>query len=271
MPTAALALTLASAVLHATWNLLLARAEDPRTATAVATVVGWLVLLPIALLTWRIEPEAWPFILASGVAETAYVALLAAAYRRAELSVVYPIARGVAPVFVLVVAVLVLGDPTHPAQVAGVGLVGAGVLLVRGSDRATAPGLGYGLAIAACIATYTLIDSRGVDHASPAAYLAASMAIPALVYPLLVGRAGVGPLRAAIGPATIAAGVFLFAAYGLVLWALTLAPPAPVAAVRETSVVIATVFAAKVLHERVTRLRIAGACAVVAGAALVVV
>jgi drug/metabolite transporter (DMT)-like permease len=97
------------------------------------------------------------------------------------------------------------------------------------------------------------------------------MAIPALVYPLLVGRAGVGPLRSAIGPTTIAAGVFLFAAYGLVLWALTLAPPAPVAAVRETSVVIATVLAAKVLHERVTRLKIAGACAVVAGAALVVV
>lgn len=272
MPAAALALTLASALLHASWNLLIARAEDPRSATAVATAIGWLAFLPIALIGWRVEPEVWPFVIASGVAETLYVALLAAAYRRAELSVVYPVARGVAPVLVLLVAVLALDEPTDVSQVVGVVLVGIGVLLVRGDGRASAEGVWFGLAVAATIASYTLIDSRGVAYANPAAYLTLCMAIPAVVYPASVaaGR-GVAALRAAVGVATITAGVFLFGAYALVLWALTLASPAPVAAVREVSVVIATSLAARVLHERVTPMRVAGSCVVVLGVALVVV
>jgi drug/metabolite transporter (DMT)-like permease len=272
VPAAALALTLASALLHASWNLLIARAEDPRSATAVATVVGWLAFFPVAIVGWRVDAEVWPFVLASGAAELIYVALLASAYRRAELSVVYPVARGVAPVLVLLVAVLALGEPTDVTQVVGVAMVGAGVLLVRGDSHASAEGVSFGLAVAVSIATYTLIDSRGVTHASPAAYLTLCMAIPVLVYPATVaaGR-GVGVLRAAVSPSSMVAGVFLFGAYALVLWALTLAPPAPVAAVRETGVVIATLMAARVLHERVTVVRIAGACTVVLGVALVVV
>jgi drug/metabolite transporter (DMT)-like permease len=271
VPATAIALALGAAVLHAVWNVLLARSEDPRGATAVAVVVGWVAIVPVAALTWRVDARAWPFIVASGVAETIYVILLATAYRRAELSVVYPIARGVAPVIVLLVSVAVLGEPSTLGEALGVVSVGAGVLIVRGVRRVSAPGVGAGLAIAATIATYTLIDAQGVQHAAPVPYLAASMALPAIAYPVLVGRTqGLGALRSAVGATSAIVGLLIFGAYGLVLAALTLAPPAPVAAVRETSVVIATGLAALVLHEHVTRRRAIGAALVVLGVELVI-
>ncbi|MEA2622333.1 MAG: hypothetical protein QOH61_1243, partial [Chloroflexota bacterium] len=96
MPPLALALALGAAVLHATWNLLLARSRDSDASLAVAMVVGPAVLLPFALLRWRVEPEAVPFVVVSAALELTYFALLAWAYRRAELSLIYPIARGLA-------------------------------------------------------------------------------------------------------------------------------------------------------------------------------
>ena len=271
MPATALALTLASAFLHATWNLLIARSDDPRSTTAVAVVIGWLISVPVAVALWRIEPSAWPFILASGVAETIYVIVLARAYDEAELSVVYPVARGMAPIVVLVVSASMLGAATDALQVLGIVAVGLGVVLVRGVGTPSRRGVGLGLVIAVTIATYTLIDSRGVQHASPIPYLVASMTLPALAYPLIVGRTrGRAALRAALGWPAAVAGVLTFCAYALVLGALTLAPPAPVAAVRETSVLIATAFAVWILHENVSWTRAAGALLVVIGVALVV-
>jgi multidrug transporter EmrE-like cation transporter len=98
---------------------------------------------------WDVEREVWPFLVASSALELLYIALLGAAYRRAELSVVYPLGRGLAPVLVLVVGVLALGAGTSAAQVAGVCLVGLGMLLVRGLRRpARAAGVVFGVAIA---------------------------------------------------------------------------------------------------------------------------
>ena len=90
MPPLALALVLLSATLHATWNLLIARSRDTDVTTAVAVPIGALIFLPFALPTWRIEPEAWPFLITSMVLELVYLALLAAAYGRADLSLIYP-------------------------------------------------------------------------------------------------------------------------------------------------------------------------------------
>jgi drug/metabolite transporter (DMT)-like permease len=271
VPATAIALALGAALLHALWNVLLARSEDPRAATAGAVLIGWAAIVPVAVITWRVDAHAWPFIVASGVAETVYVILLAAAYRRAELSVVYPVARGVAPVIVLLASVVLLGETSTVGEALGVVSVGIGVLVVRGVRRVSAPGVGAGFAIAMVIATYTLIDSQGVRHAAPVPYLAASMTLPAIAYPVLVGRSqGLGALRSAIGATTAIVGLLIFGAYGLVLAALTVAPPAPVAAVRETSVVIATGLAAWILHEDVTRRRALGAALVVLGVELVV-
>jgi drug/metabolite transporter (DMT)-like permease len=269
MPTSALAFALGAAGFHALWNLLLARAPDIESATAVALVVAELAFAPVAVIVWRVDGAVWPWLVGSGLFEIAYFALLATAYRKAPLSVVYPVARGGAPVLVLVVGVVALGRGTSWSQAAAVLLVVAGVLLVRGL-RNTDPGaIAFGLAIASCIAGYTLIDKQGVKHAGPIPYLELSMIGPAIVYAGTVVRVkGPTAVRAAVGPATVVAGLATFIAYALVLAALQRASAASVAAVRETSVVVAAALASVVLHERVGASRIAGAVLVVAGVAL---
>ena len=269
MPATALAFALAAAVFHALWNLLLAKAEDVEAAAAVALLTAELVFAPVAVVVWRADAGVWPWLVGSGLFELAYFALLAAAYRRAPLSVVYPIARGGAPVLVLLVSVVALGTATSARQVVAVGLIVAGILLVRGFGHADAAGAVFGVAIACCIAGYTLIDKHGIAHANPITYLELSMVGPTAVYAGAVARLkGIGAIRAAVGAPAVTAGIATFVAYGFVLAALERAPAASVAAVRETSVVVAAALAAIVLGERVTRWRFLGACVVVAGIAL---
>ena len=269
MPATALAFALAAAGFHALWNLLLARSRDVDAAAAVALLTAEIVFLPLAVVVWRADVGVWPWLVGSGLFELAYFALLAAAYRKAPLSVVYPVARGGAPVIVLAVSVLALGHGTSASQVFGVTLVVAGVLLVRGLSRADARGLAFGVTIACCIAGYTLIDKNGIRHANPVTYLELSMAVPTVAFAGAVARSkGVGAIRAAVGPPAVIAGIATFVAYGFVLAALERASAASVAAVRETSVVIAAALAAIVLKEHVSRWRFLGACVVVAGIAL---
>jgi drug/metabolite transporter (DMT)-like permease len=271
VPAGALGLALAAAVVHAVWNLLLARAEDTEAAAAVALCASVVLFALPAALTWDVDAGAWPYIAASAALELGYIITLAAGLRRGDLSVVYPLARGSAPVLVLVISAGLLGAPTSAAQVAGVVLVAAGVMLVRGLQR-TGDRAAVVLAFAcgACIAGYTVIDAHGLDHAAPLPYLWIVMALTSIAYlPLIARSRGTASLRAALVPSTAVTAVLFFTAYLLVLAALRLAEPGPVAAVRETSVVIATALGALILHERVTRARAAGALVVVAGAALI--
>jgi drug/metabolite transporter (DMT)-like permease len=264
MPLDALALALGAAGLHAAWNLLLARERDTEAALAVGLLALVATIALPAALTWRVEGAAVPYIAGSAALELVYVALLAAAYRRWELSLVYPVARGLAPVLALLLVAAVGGTRPSPLGVAGVLVVSVGVLLVRGV-RGDLRGLAFGALIAAVIAGYTVVDRGGIQHAAAAPYLLLVMLGPALAYPLAVGRRRV---RAAVEPATIAVGAASASAYLLALLALRLASAPAVAAVRETSVVIATVLAAVFLHERVTPLRAAGAVLVAGGVAL---
>jgi drug/metabolite transporter (DMT)-like permease len=269
MPADALALALAAAGLHAAWNLALARRPDVPAATALAFVFAVLAFAPVAALRWDVDGAAVPYMVVSAAFELAYLALLAAAYGRAELSVVYPVARGLAPVLVLLVGVAALGVGTTHSEAAGVLLVAAGVLLVRGLRRGGSKGIGFGLAIAACICGYTLADARGVDHADPLAYLVVVMAPATLAYFLAVARRGGLPrLRAELGWTTAFVGLAAFGAFSLALFALRLASAASVAAVRETSVVIAVALAAPLLGEDVGPRRLAGAALVVVGIAV---
>jgi drug/metabolite transporter (DMT)-like permease len=255
-------------VIHAVWNLLLAGARDPEATAAVALPVSALVCAPVAIAFWHVDAAAWPFVAASSALELAYFALLGAAYRRAELSVVYPLARGLAPVLVLAGVAAFTAAATSALQVVGVLLVGAGVLLVRGFRRGR--GALFGLAIACCIAGYTVVDKHGVAHAGPIAYLELVTLITGSAYLAgFVALRGRATVAAAFGWRSVVAGVAAFTAYGLVLAALRLAPAASVAAVRETSVVVAAVLAAVVLKERVTPGRLCGAVLVTCGVALV--
>jgi drug/metabolite transporter (DMT)-like permease len=271
VPLDAFLLALAAAVVHAVWNLLAARAGETQVAAGVALLVGAVVFAPVAAVTWDVRPAVAPYAVASVALELAYLAMLATAYSRAPMSVVYPVARGAAPVIVLAVSVLALGVSPPLGAVAGVLAVGAGVLLVRGSaGERMRGGTALGLATAACIAGYTLVDHAALDHAAPLPYLELVIAPTAVIYvTVAVVLRGRRAVLAELRPEVALAGVGMFGAYALALAALSRAAAAPVSAVRESSVVMATALAAVVLRERVDRRRWAGAVLVAAGIAAI--
>jgi drug/metabolite transporter (DMT)-like permease len=253
----ALALALGAALVHALWNLLVAGENDSQGATAVASLAGCVIFAPIVALTFDVQPEAVPWMALSSLVVLVYLWLLGIMYDRSALSVAYPIARGLAPVLVLIAGWVFTAAPATPLQVAAIVTVAAGVLLVRGFRgragwRETA-----------------LADKTGIRYASPLTYMEFVTLGPGL---FLVGRLwrrhGITGLRERITPRAVVAGAGMFLAYTMVLAALTLAPAAPVAAVRESSVVMAVALGALFLHERAGRAQVAGAAAVAAGVAL---
>ncbi len=271
MPLTALAIALTAAVIHSLWNLVIARSTDNQATTAVAIFAGTLVVLPFALVRWNVQPEAWPWIVASSALELVYFYLLTTAYRRAEMSLIYPIARGTAPVIVLLVSI-VFGVAFTPIQAAGVALVGTGVVLVRGL-RGTArwSDVALALSVATAIAGYTLIDKQGVRYVDPVTYLFLILIVPAIAGVLFVASRGGWPrIREAVKWQALAGGIGTSLSYGLVLFALSLAPAASVAAVREVGVVFAVFLGAVFLKEPVGPSRIVGALIVASGVALVV-
>src|SRR5262249_19286329 len=148
---------------------------------------------PFAVIWWSAEPSVWPYALASTLLEAAYVVALAHAYRVTDLSFVYPLTRGLAPVLVLAASVAVLGHRVSGTEVAGVLVVAAGVVLVGGRrGHGDARAVLAIATIATSIAGYTLVDRAGIQHAGALTYFVLVLAGPCLVYPPLVGR---GPIR----------------------------------------------------------------------------
>src|SRR5262249_54069874 len=128
----ALALALGSAALHAAWNLLLGRAKDVQAATAATFVLSVVIAAPFAAIWWSAKPSVWPYALASTLLEAVYALGLAYGYKLADVSFVYPLTRGLAPVLTLLAAIVLLGHGASLAEVFGVLLVAGGVVLVRG-------------------------------------------------------------------------------------------------------------------------------------------
>ncbi len=274
MPWQGVALALLAAVVHALWNLLVA-GEPPRLpGLALISAVGALATAPTLLLGDGLSRDAVLLAAASSVLETAYFVLLATAYRRADASLVYPVARGAAPLLALVGAVLLGTATVELREAAGVLVVCVGIVLVRGvGGGARLAHVGLALLVACAIAAYTLVDAHAVRDvgAPPGPYLSLVLALVAVeLAALAVLRREAGAFRAALDRRVVLAGLGVAAAYLLVLLAFARAPAPLVAALRETSVVVATALAAIVLHERVPRLRIAGAAVVACGVALIV-
>jgi len=281
MTAVAIGLALVAAVLHGTWNALVKVSGDPiasfRRATLVAGAIATIGFVPAWLLLGRpaISPAAVGFCVISSLLETLYLWLLSAAFRRGELSAVYPIARGSAPLLSVVVGLIVLGERLGPLQLSGVGLLLAGILAVtlsQATGRATLPALLTGVAIAA----YTTVDRVGVRLTTPWIYGWLLFTLMAIELPLslwLGKRFGVyRPPSAALGPSwrqALVIGAFFLAGYVLVLTALSLAPLAIVAPVRETAVVAVAVWGVWRLRERSRiPIKLAGALATLAGIAL---
>lgn len=251
------------------WNLLLGRARDVQAATAATFLVSVALALPFAVIWWHADASVWPWALASTLLEVMYVTALALAYRGGEVSFVYPLTRGLAPVLALAFAVVALGHGVSATEVFGVALVGVGVVGVRGvGARGDALALLLTATIATTIAAYTLVDRVGIHRASALTYFVLTLAGPCLIYPPLVGARAI---RAAAGWPVAAAGVANLGSFVLGLLALRHGSAASVLAVRSLSVVIATALAARVLSERVSRTRLAGSVLVFAGIALLAV
>jgi uncharacterized membrane protein len=264
--------------MHASWNVLLAGARDSEAATAVATLCGCALLLPVALAVGGVSAAALPFAGSSAALHVAYLSLVGRAYAGGQVSVVYPISRGTAPVLVLAFGGAFLAEHVSALGVVGVLLVACGVFLVGVRREPVAMrqklvkppsrDLLFGLAIACTIAAYTLTDAEGVDHAKAPSYLMLLLTPSALTYALVLAARG-RAMRSELRPRAWLTGALIVGAYGCVLAALRVASAAPVAAVRESSVVIAAALAAVFLHEPVGRRRFGGAALVVAGVAAI--
>jgi uncharacterized membrane protein len=279
MSGGALALALGAAVLHALWNVLLAGSRDSVAATGALLLFGAVLLAPAALVGGAVSTDALPFVAASAALELAYFVLLARAYRAGELGVVYPVARGSAPVLVLGAAVLGLGKGVSVLAAVGVVLVAAGVVLLglssvgrqrrhmRDTEGPHSRDLVHALAIGAAIAGYTLVDSEGLDHADPLPYLFLIASVCAVAYNGGLVLSGKAPeLRAALNGRALGTAAATVGSYAMVLAALQMAPAAPVAAVRESSIVIAALMAWLFLGEE---RRLTGAALVAAGVAVI--
>ncbi|MBB2202321.1 EamA family transporter [Gluconacetobacter tumulisoli] len=266
------AVVLFAATMHATWNAIVKGGQDKLMATALVT--GAAGIIAAAILPFLHQPAraSWPYIATSMVLQIFYYALVAGAYRVADMGRVYPLMRGTAPVLVACAGALWAGmDLPGPAW-AGIALICSGVLaLTLGrQDDGGRTGVTMALLNAVVIATYTLVDGTGVRlSGAPAAYtlwifLASSP--PLLAW--IAATRGVGALRAlraGLLPG-LAGGAGTLVSYGLTMWAMTRAPIAVIAALRETSIVFAMLIAAVILHERIGRARMAAAAVIATGA-----
>lgn len=281
MIAAGVALALVAAALHGTWNVMVKVGGDPiatfRRAVIASALVATVALVPAWLALGRpgFAPAAVGLCLISATLETIYLWLLSTAYRRGELSAVYPIARGSAPLIAVVIGLVILHEKLAPLQLTGVGLLVAGILAVtisQSGGRATLPALLTGVTIAA----YTSVDRVGVRLSTPWLYgwlLFAVMAIELAVSLWIAERVRTMPSLASTSWRSAGLiGAFMWAGYFLVLWALTLAPLAVVAPVRETAVVAVAVWGVWRLRERNrAAMKLSGALATLAGVALLAV
>ena len=276
MPLSIVLLVLAAALMHAAWNALIKTSRDISLDTALVACTAALVaaaLLPFIAVP---APASWPYLALSFVIQLVYYRLLAGAYRHGDLSYAYPLMRGMAPPLVAIAGAFVHDDPSSPWLWAGVALISTGVLLIGGwrltLARAPSRATWFALANAAVIASYTLIDGIGVRQSGhPASYglwlffLIGLPIIPAVVWRR--GRVLAGHLRRE-WRRSLLSGSLSVVVYLIALWAMTQAPIAAVAALRETSVIFAALIGALWLKEPFGPQRIAGACVVAAGIAL---
>ncbi len=289
-----IAVVAVSAVLHVAWNVRLKTAGDPLRAATVGMLAATIGIVPAGIAVWwvagrpALPVEGVVLGVLSGFVEAAYFVLLSAAYRRGDLSVVYPIARGTAPLLAVAIGVGLFGERLGVAGSLGVVALLAGFLLLqrpwralrRGPDRGRLdPAIAFALATGVTIAGYTAIDRLGtrlIDPIPYAAILWVTTAVVLVLWVRFVARSGSllggGPAevrRAAIG------GWLTLAAYVLILWALSVAPLSGVAPLRESATVFAAAWGSVRLGEAVNRRdagrRIGASLLIVGGAILLAV
>jgi len=272
---------LCGAMLHAGWNALVKSSGDKQADTALVHFLGALVALPVALWVGLPRPECWPFMAASLAIHVGYYVALAGAYQHGELGLTYPIMRGVAPLLVALGSAAIIGEA--PSAGAWLGIIGitVGVALVGLSHPGQAlhhgKALAFAFANAAIIASYTFVDGLGVRQAGPTvtevlSYVMWLFVLDGFPYPLLLwwrrgpqGRQMLVDYARSRWPLAALGGAASIGSYAIALWAMTRTPVASLAALRETSVLFATVLGTLMLKERFGVQRALGAVVIVGG------
>ena len=280
MPIVAVALLLSAAVAHATWNYVAKGAQSSFAFIFLFALCSEIVYLPLALgvFLWTrpsLGLDALLFVAVSGLLNCLYFVLLSEGYKVGDLSVVYPLARGTGPALAVVGAIVLFGERPSALALAGAGLVVAGIIVMSWGGKASGGAevwrsVVFALATGACIAAYTLWDSKGVTIVTPVLYsYGLDMARLLFLAPLALatpsGRGEVSAILRDQRRAIVAIGVLSPGAYILVLVAYTLAPVSYVAPAREISILFGAILGLRLLGESDAPRRLAGATAIVAG------
>jgi phosphonate utilization associated putative membrane protein len=272
---------LGGALLHALWNALVKSSGDKEADTALLHGLAAIAGLPLALAAGLPTTAAWPYIGASLVIHVGYYIALAGAYSHGELGMTYPIMRGSAPLIVALGSAAIIGEAPTPAAWIGIVGIAVGVALVGlahpGEALHHGKALAFAFANAAIIAAYTFVDGLGVRTeiragGELARYILWLFALDGFAYPLLLmARRGRDGRRALAGyarqrwPVGLMGGLASIGSYAIALWAMTRAPVASVAALRETSVLFAVLLSTWLLKERFGAQRAVGAAVIVGG------
>lgn len=268
------AAVLFGALLHASWNALIRSSSDKTLDTALLQVLGSVLGLPLVAAVGWPPAHAWPYLAASVAIHLGYYTALSRAYHHGELGLAYPLMRGTAPLLVALSTAAVVGE--SPSALSWVGVLGvcAGVLALGLSRQAleSPRGAAFALANAIIIAAYTLTDALGVRASGDALqYVAALYVVHGWPFALLVlarrGAAACWTYTRVRWPMAALGALASMVSYGIALWAMTRAPVATVAALRETSVLFAALLGTWLLKEAFTPQRAAGTALILAGVA----
>ena len=270
------------ALLHAGWNALIKSGKDKQLDTALIHSLGIFIALPVVLIVGPPDRAAWPYIALTTVVHLGYYIALAGAYKHGDLGLTYPIMRGCAPLLVALSSHSFIGESLSLQAWLGVAAICMGVLAIglsrsalQGGEAQRGTALRYALTNAAIIALYTVVDGIGVRASNNTlAYVATLFLLDGIPYMVLVlwqrGAKRGEALRYMAGRWPVALGGTLasVSSYGIALWAMTRAPVAVVAALRETSVLFAALIGALFLRERFGWQRATGTVVILGGVLL---
>lgn len=274
--TLLIVLVLTAAVLHASWNALVKSGGTPEFSIAAYQLVGGLVCLPVLFFVPAPAIESWPMIVASVIIHNVYYFSLAQAYRSGDLSQVYPLFRGLAPVLVTIGAAVFADETLSAGSVGGIVLISAGLmsltLMSKQLGQIPPVALKWGLITSVLIATYTVVDGLGVrasgNSLSYIVWLFTFEVVPIGTYLLLTQRRQwLGYMQQSVGNIAFG-GIASSLAYGLVIFALSLGAMGMVSSLRETSVIFAALIGTLFLREPFGRQRVVAALLVAAGIVL---
>jgi drug/metabolite transporter (DMT)-like permease len=273
MPLIVFAIVMFAALLHASWNAIVKSGGDKFLTTIMVTASASGLSAALLPFLTTPAPASWPYAAASALFQIVYFLLVARIYQVADMSQTYPLMRGTAPLIVALVSVLQMGVVLSPIAWTGVLAICLGILSIAlGNRLKERRGVYLALVNALVIAGYTLIDGVGVRRSgAPAAYtlwVFLLTGLPLTLWAISARRIEFSSYFRGHWRLGLAGGVGTTASYGLALWAMTVAPVAIVAAMRETSILFGTLIAALVLRESVGPRRLISACIIACGAAI---